>query len=343
MRARRIHFSFGLLLTALSCGKADEVVKLPVDIELDPGLSHSQQTTIKEDFEWLIDLEMPAADAPAVPTREQRVLWAERQAHLQKFQNPERDEGKMEMELLNTFEQTPAVSRWFEEIFGGSESSDVVNFVDDRINYLEAPNRNPNERLYLATAKMNTYTPAFNRGTELFFTALGAGESLRYSFAGRFLPLDDSRVGLVSLGKSFFQISHPLPAVEHLARMSLLVHEARHSDCTHGIRRSDLKKMIMGIEASDKTCGQVHVVCPEGHDYAGVHACDASPWGAYAVDSVFVTRLAQCEDCPEEYLQAAMIMGIDRRSRVLVRDDMFRGVLGKPDMTHNPKLIEDTP
>ena len=156
-----------------------------------------------------------------------------------------------------------------------------------------------------------------------------APQQIGFRFGDRVLELDSSHVGIIQLGAGYKEKFAP-----SIVRQSTLIHEARHSDCTGGIKRSVLDDLLKGIFPENSSCGHLHVKCPAGHDYAGYMACDKGAWGAYAVEAVYGSVISKtCTNCSETEKQIALISALDSVSRVLVLDDMLAGRLGPPDMT----------
>jgi hypothetical protein len=295
--------SSAVMLLASACGLENNTLLLPLGIELDSAFAQNEQSLIKEDFEWLESFEMPSHEQGSTP-----------------FGAP--------------------LSRWFDDIFGGSQSQNVINFIDERSAYYIAPTRSVKRHIRLRQAG-ESYETASNVGTGLYLSSLAHRERVSFDFDGRSIEVNDTRVGLIKLARGFFRSESKFKDTYRVSRIGTLVHEARHSDCTGGVKRSTLKHLKSKIDILDNSCGHTHARCPRGHSYAGLMACDTSPWGSYAVEAVLLARIAQCEDCNEEVVQAALISVIDRRKRVLLSNQLFKGALGVPDMSHSKSVIED--
>ncbi len=298
--------AIGVFASLASCGLKPAALQLPLEVELDPEFTEVEQNTLKEDLEWFESFSMPRHEMNAPRSR-------------------------------------PEMSRWFEDVFGGSESSDVLSFIDERTAYLVAPTRDLESNSYVSEAKISfdESIVAANLGVALFLHGMALSEKVYYNFDGSMIRVNNTRVGLIQLGKTYFKAFQDHPA-GRVARLGLWVHEARHSDCTNGIRRSELKNLKAKVPLVDNSCGQTHVECPVGHDYEGVNACDGGAWGSYATEAILMTRISQCEDCSEEMYQNSLLIAIDRYHRVLPKAQLFSGSLGPPNMGHRNVIIEDT-
>jgi hypothetical protein len=188
---------------------------------------------------------------------------------------------------------------------------------------------------------------ALNIGTALWFEALAQSpKKLGFRIGDSVVPLETSRVGIIQMGQGYTLKKNGHYAFPELARISTIVHEARHSDCTGGMSRADLERVIAGDMPVSHACGHLHEVCPEGHEYAGYYACDNEAWGAYSVEGVYAAAIAKaCKNCTDEEKKVGLMMASDALSRVIPLDDMMSGKLGDPDMSstseiHNSELKE---
>jgi hypothetical protein len=234
---------------------------------------------------------------------------------------------------------------YFDKIFGGTDHESVLRYLGERVHYLLSRKTNLDSRVApLAgavnpapmAAKDKVYTIALNIGTALWLGSEGSPQPLGFNFDGQQIPLDHSRVGIIQLGNGYSLTKGLLrkPWLPTIDRVSTIVHEARHSDCTGGISKADVANLSQGTLPEDHSCGHMHVVCPAGHPLAGYMACDGQAWGAYAVQGVYEVILSQdCTTCTEAEKQAALAGASDALSRVLVLDDMVNGKLGDPDMS----------
>jgi hypothetical protein len=146
-------------------------------------------------------------------------------------------------------------------------------------------------------------TSMSNVGTALYLVGKKVNVPLALKFSDRFeLPIRSPRVGLFQVGPGFF--TNQYGALENQAsaigRIEVLFHESRHSD------------------GNGETAGYFHATCPDGHDYAGLPACDVSSNGPYTIGGYTERHLiANCRTCTvrERILHQAGIA--DNFSRVL--------------------------
>lgn len=234
---------------------------------------------------------------------------------------------------------------WFREIFGGSESNDVNRFLEDRAKFFVSSSTNWISRVRINGQPVEAGAPrsvhpdvvALNLGTELWINAVAnAPHTLQFIFNDRLLDIPSTRIGIIQLGPGFTR-HHALELA------AVFVHEARHSDCTGGLRASDLERIRRGEVPQNPLCGHTHVRCPPGHDYAGLFACDGHAWGAYSTDSVYSAGIVLgCVSCNETEKQIAGLQSIDSLSRVLVDvESMLDGDFGSPDMSSSDQVLAE--
>ena len=106
--------------------------------------------------------------------------------------------------------------------------------------------------------------------------------------AGLFLPVDRSKQGKnTSYASSLY-------------RLSIMMHEARHSD------------------GNGRSVGFKHAVCPKGHDFEGYTSCDRNLNGPYTLGAVFLKSvLANCESCSEKEKENLRLRALDSLGRVI--------------------------
>lgn len=239
----------------------------------------------------------------------------------------------------------------FAKAFGGVKTDNVVDYLDARINYILPQKVKLNSRLGVAEtvdADQPTddkiYTVALNVGTVLWFEALAKlPQKIEFTIDGDKIPLESSRVGIIQLGEGYTLKKDDDYIFPQVIRVSTLVHEARHSDCTGGALASDLARIIKGELPSSHACGHLHVRCPEGHAYEGSFACDAEAWGAYSIEAVYDLALMKtCKNCSTADKKMAEIAAADSLSRVLIPlEDLYNGKAGAPDMSSSNLIIKD--
>lgn len=127
-------------------------------------------------------------------------------------------------------------------------------------------------------------------------------------FRSETITIDSPRVGIIQIGEGLFDRrfninnSNPSAVSNGLHRLGVFFHEARHSD-GHG-----------------ESLAFVHTICPKGHDYEGLAACDSTPNGAYGVSAGVVKELLNtCNDelCTEREREILRLTILDSENRIL--------------------------
>lgn len=236
-------------------------------------------------------------------------------------------------------------TEWFDEVFGGDDSMAVKAFLGDRVRFYVSASTNWVGRVRINGRPVDAGPPrqvhpdvvALNLGTELWINAVAnAPNVLQFIINGKALDIPSSRVGIVQLGPGF--VRH-----HSLELAAVFVHEGRHSDCTGGLRSSDLNRIRSGDVPQSPLCGHTHARCPPGHDYAGLFACDGHAWGAYSIDSVYSAGVVLgCASCNEVEKQVARLQSIDSLSRLLIDvEKMLEGGMGPPDMSSSDRVLAE--
>ncbi len=185
----------------------------------------------------------------------------------------------------------------FSKVFGGASSQDLINYLDLRVHdYAFKSDLSVSSRglgLMDGWADSGPHVIALNYGAQLWLEAAIEGVQALYSNRGAApVEVTSTRVGLIVLTQYY-------PQLQSLARQSILLHEARHSDCTGGLPKSNIVKIKEALRQKDNEaanalfgrCGHAHVICPSGI-YSGMAACDSESWGAYAVGAVYARAMA---------------------------------------------------
>jgi hypothetical protein len=123
------------------------------------------------------------------------------------------------------------------------------------------------------------------------------------------VPVTSPRIGLVRLGSGLFSQLYDDPSLSidskpYIAyRLSVLFHEARHSD------------------GNGKSLGFFHAICPSG-TFAGKAACDRNLNGPYQIQAKFLLSLiSSCTDCSDGDTQAMQLIEADSASRQIRGDE----------------------
>jgi hypothetical protein len=269
--------------------------------------------------------------------------------------------------------------RLFSQMFGGESGRNVRAYVDERIRYyfdesdLDGADlsprprntkysENPNSRgpAMMLRDESEAVTAASNLGAGLFLQ--GAVDSnvitLVVPRIGQNIRIDSTRAGIMLFGPGYTQTARTedgrtleLPT-EY--RQATLVHEARHSDCTGGVRQADLNvarnsrnvlEFVNNYPAMN--CGHLHTMCPAWHEFKNLPACDRHFWGAYSVGYVFAAAKqnpssTSVRDLLLRYMEndsASRLLYITNGpAHVVDVEPLLNGQFGYPDMTSSGVL-----
>lgn len=205
--------------------------------------------------------------------------------------------------LLDLNKQTNSLSAWLTE----------------RVKYIveESFDKEYNESSEELAIPENSFVTMTNIGT-YYYTEKLANKKIDFSFIfdsnnheEKIIPYAP-RVGLVQIGDFLFSPRFSIDRlnlnspVNSIQRLSVLLHEARHSD------------------GKGEYLGFRHVKCPEGHDYEGKAVCDIPMNGAYNIAATFIVEaLAQCEtDCSPAKKQRLKLLAIENKYR-LIKEDVY--------------------
>lgn len=229
----------------------------------------------------------------------------------------------------------------FSEVFGGNGSSDLIRFLSERVSYVISASTDFSDRVRVrsnfyefASADSQAGVGATNLSFLWFIQKSIDPDQLYFEINRRFIEINSSRVGIVQLGPAILRVPQVVQA-------GILLHEARHSDCTGGLWQSDVNRLIRGEDPGNFSCGHLHVRCPPGHDFEGLFACDVDPWGAYSVNLLYYLALQrECSNCSEVERVIAQMASIDAASRLLFDvESMLAGNLGTPNMTSSDEVL----
>lgn len=155
------------------------------------------------------------------------------------------------------------------------------------------------------------YTVMSNIGSAVYYAGKLKGMLIGLKIpGGDTLPMSSPRSGVIMVGEGLFM---PLlkkrglegdnvdTAAYAYFRLSTFFHEARHSD-GHG-----------------KSLGFFHALCPKGHDYENINACDRNLNGPYKVGAITMKNfLVNCKDCSIKELEAMKLAFLDSENRIIL-------------------------
>jgi hypothetical protein len=245
-------------------------------------------------------------------------------------------------DLIRSLEIDGSKVKYFSNIFGGTDAASVVRYLEERVHWVVSSKKDLDQTIVSISERSESASDskpqvvASNVGAAIWFAALLTGESAAgIKIGSSLVEIRSTRAGVIQLGEAYSSdLASPL------LRVSTLVHEARHSDCTGGVSKPDLQLLKSGREPSRKECGHLHSDCPAGHAYAGYPACDDHPWGAYAVEADYMAAVARsCPNCSAEDQKMALVVFADAASRVLDLDGLLEGKYGSPDMTSSDAVL----
>jgi len=257
--------------------------------------------------------------------------------------------------------------------FGGFEYRHLAQFIADRVHWIMTPDeldkiqflpkdlalpsglRRPKKKMddgkEEELEKRELARAASNVGTNIYLAALAQGTPIQILIEGQQYPVESSRVGIVSMGKAYLlqvKVREPdgrtyvVPA-PHEIRLSILLHEARHSDCNAEITPWDLSALSGAFEDFErdfraKSCGHLHVTCASNHpipELRGQTACDGEPWGSYMTS---VLSLRASRDTYQQGSREWRILDVFLSSNMhrlqQPFEEQINGRWGAPDINH---------
>jgi len=264
------------------------------------------------------------------------------------LRDSEKDTIYEDLYTLMNQKLAPADGRAFTKLFGGNSMA-VLKYLNQRMHYFiydDGAAIKIQREVYTDQERdpVSATMLALNLGT-LYWIEVLAGKGTSFSFDGTSVPITSSRVGLIGFGDAHFNEAP-------ISRLSTLVHEARHSDCSGGLKTVVVTKIkaanlqadrVSAVADANPNCMYLHVRCPttwtlaDGtpHPLAGKIACDGNEYGPYFVEAAYTSLIAngKCTNCSEEEKQVAKISMMDSLSRVIKIKDYYAGKWAAPDMT----------
>jgi len=239
------------------------------------------------------------------------------------------------------------------KIFGGVGSRDILNYLNTRVSYFAVASElqvspgafGPSDigrLLGQLASTSDAQVIALNVGAQLWIEGLAENTPVTFTVKGQVsepVMVNSSRTGLVILADGYTDKAladdGSIVTIPPLFRQTVLMHEARHSDCTGGLNEEDLPNIRAAIQAQDGSalhsalhgCSHSHVICPTGHSYEGLPACDMESWGAYKVGAVFAEAYIANMNEDDRMWEIGQAIATDSNDRLLV------DVVGTPDMS----------
>lgn len=125
------------------------------------------------------------------------------------------------------------------------------------------------------------------------------------------------RAGVMSIGPGLFTQRVDInnkdtqSDINKLARIAVFFHEARHSD------------------GNSEHLSFFHALCPKGHDYANINACDKNLNGPYTIGALYTKEVAKnCTECNDYEREILKLRYLESKNRVL------KTYLGKTDASN---------
>lgn len=239
---------------------------------------------------------------------------------------------KNSMDLLESLKIQGAQVEGFSEVFGGNSTTNVVTYLEQRVNYIFSEATDYRTRLVL-----NSLNPlhklayfARNPSSSIWYTSLiNEPQDVRIVINNNKLDIPSSRIGVVNLGDIWVESDAITQAIT-------IVHEARHSDCPDGALTSEIDRWYNGLAPIDHSCGQLHGSCPDGT------SCDVIPWGPYAIDYIYSKSIADaCTSCTETEKQQAQINANFVQGAAYDITGTLNGNYGRPDMSNSNTVRDD--
>lgn len=247
----------------------------------------------------------------------------------------------------------------------GEGSAGVLKYLDERVSVFLPSSANLKQRLIgvAQTRRRNVGSGAMdlgdsgddglevvadNFGALAWILQTASDRKAAFAIDSAPIPINSTRVGLIRLGEAYlndaYDIDYPL-----VSRLMVLVHEARHSDCTRGLDLADkerAKAYLVEVETNPKsqlklkgTCGHPHSICEKG-DYKNLLACDSNPWGAYAIGAEFGGQLASsCTSCSTGEKETARIEAADHKLRLNDSAKAAMAANPAPDMSTTDSVV----
>lgn len=212
-------------------------------------------------------------------------------------------------------------------------SESLSKWITTRVNYIVEEDFNKNdEDIFVKEEKLNqeqfNYSKSAvfmtNYGAAVFAAAQKAKVQTGLYFINQEnqrseILIHSPRVGLLKVGPALFNEEYLISEeknsfIDSLNRLSIIAHEARHSD------------------GNGSSLGFKHTKCPAGHYLQGALACDNATNGSYAISSLLLKELTRScqEKCTTSEKQALLMIVLDNASRVIRKGDTINDLDDTP-------------
>ncbi|MFZ9521320.1 MAG: hypothetical protein ACO3A4_12665 [Silvanigrellaceae bacterium] len=255
----------------------------------------------------------------------------------------ERTLFREDIKFLQSISFKSTADSYFFKAFAPNGTIDLLKFVDDRIGYIIGMNTTIDSRFsYTAETGNNSgkaVTIATNIGTAVWLETVAQKRPIEFFINNTSIPVNDPRIGIVRLAEGYTNYDGEGRPMNPVARTAVLIHEARHSDCTGGLSDRDVLNLSAGQLPENRSCGHLHTIC-QGGDYDGLPACDGREWGSYAMGWLYANEFKDnCTNCSEAMRQTAKIVAIDALLRVGEgrAAAMIQKTLPPPDLSSTPR------
>ena len=208
--------------------------------------------------------------------------------------------------------ENEGVERAYRALFNGSTLKSSLPYLSDRVHFIMGSS---DQTFGESKARVVASNPSLLLVLEYYIERLFGNEweadETKDLFDRMGLDIESTRLGLI--------LAKPSLSRDPLLAAASLIHEARHSDCTGGLKLNGygIYQFFKGDTSYLGECTHVHAPCPEGHDLEGLPACDRESWGAYGVNAVFDGVVsAHCKGCTESRKDTMEAAYLDAKSRV---------------------------
>ncbi len=274
---------FGLILAGSAQAKDHNV-----DIKFSKGISKKYRKTMDRDLSVLEELDF----------------------------RKEADEETLKVLGLQNLNSETAV-KWLEDrvqvVIEETDSKKLEKKikVEERFYNFENAGVEPTIERATSTPSGKGVTVMSNLGAALYYAGKSSRNLFSYKIKTGFMKSEtikfsSPRSGLIMIGPGHFMERFDYDKNDSKAeansfnRLATFFHEARHSD------------------GAGKNLGFFHAVCPDGHDFQGLNACDRNLNGPYAVGSLMIKEfLKNCESCNDEVQERMKLAYLGSTNRII--------------------------